>query len=91
LFLSVFMWNLCKCNCWLITEVILRNARCNNKVYTGRVFRLSELLYCYLKSANILRKYGTAILKVAQIRLLTGHSATLSHVQNLGFTVLGHI
>jgi len=21
LFLSVFMWNLCKCNCWLINEV----------------------------------------------------------------------
>jgi len=32
--LSVFMWNLCKCNCWLIIEVILRNARCNNKVYS---------------------------------------------------------
>jgi len=31
--LSVFMWNLCKCNCWLIIEVILGNARCNNKVY----------------------------------------------------------
>ena len=23
MFLSVFMWNLCKCNCWLITEVII--------------------------------------------------------------------
>ena len=28
-----FMWNLCKCNCWLIIEVILRNARCNSMVY----------------------------------------------------------
>ena len=45
------MWNLCKCNCWLIIEVILRNARCNNKVYwhcslvdryqcSGRAFHL---------------------------------------------------
>jgi len=24
---------LCGCICWLIIEVILRNARCNNKVY----------------------------------------------------------
>jgi len=24
LFLSVFMWNLCKCNCWLIIEVIMK-------------------------------------------------------------------
>ena len=32
-FLIVFMWNLCKWNCWLIIEVILRNARCNNKVW----------------------------------------------------------
>ena len=29
-FLSVI---LCECNCWLIIKVILRNARCNNKVY----------------------------------------------------------
>jgi len=28
------MWNLFKCNCWLINEVILGNARCNNKVYS---------------------------------------------------------
>ena len=28
-----FMRNLCQCNCWLINEVILRNARCNNEVY----------------------------------------------------------
>ena len=27
------MWNLCKCNCWVIIGVILRNALCNNKVY----------------------------------------------------------
>jgi len=51
----------------------------------------AKLLYCYLISDNILREYGTVILKVAQIRLLTGHWATLSHVQNLGFTVLGPI
>jgi len=31
--LSVFMWNLSKCNCWLIIEVILQNKQCNNKVY----------------------------------------------------------
>jgi len=41
------MWNLCKCNCWLIIEVILRNARCNNKVYTdnGVCSRLSIWLH----------------------------------------------
>ena len=33
----------------------------------------AKLLYCYLISDNILREYGTVILKVAQIRLLTGH------------------
>ena len=27
------MWYLFKCSCWLIIEVILRNARCNNKVF----------------------------------------------------------
>ena len=32
------MWNLCKCNCWLIIDVILRNARCNSKVYCKREF-----------------------------------------------------
>jgi len=34
-FLIVFMWNLYKCKCWLIIEVILENAQCNNKIYTG--------------------------------------------------------
>ena len=29
-----FMWNLCKCKCWLIIDVIIRNARCNSKVYS---------------------------------------------------------
>jgi len=43
-FLSVFMWNLCKCNCWLIIEVILRNARCNNKVYSTRMCFLAWTL-----------------------------------------------
>jgi len=38
MFLNVFMWNLCKCHCWLITEVILRNARCNSKVYIAASF-----------------------------------------------------
>ena len=33
IFLIVFMWNLYKCNCWLIIEAILQNARCNNKIY----------------------------------------------------------
>ena len=33
MFLIVFMWNLYKCKCWLVTEVILQNARCNNKIY----------------------------------------------------------
>jgi len=33
------MWNLFKCNCWLIIEVILRNLRCNNKVYSKLTFR----------------------------------------------------
>ena len=33
MFLSVFMWSLCKCNCCLIFELILRNTRSNNKVY----------------------------------------------------------
>jgi len=28
------MCNLCKFNCWLIIEAILRNARCNSKVYS---------------------------------------------------------
>jgi len=36
-FLIVFMWNLYKCNFWLIVEVILQNARCNNKIYTKEV------------------------------------------------------
>jgi len=44
--LSVSMWDLCKCNCWLIIEAFVRNARCNNKaynnkVYTGNCFRMS--------------------------------------------------
>ena len=38
--LIAFMWNLCKCNCWLIIEVILQNARCNNKIYTLHPFTL---------------------------------------------------
>jgi hypothetical protein len=32
-FLSFFKWNLYKCSCWLIIEVILRNAMCNSKAY----------------------------------------------------------
>jgi len=36
--LSVFMWNLYKCNCWLIIKVILRMAWCNSKVYTFHYF-----------------------------------------------------
>ena len=42
-FLIVFMWNLCKCNCWLIIEVILRNARCNSKVYGELIFRMAVM------------------------------------------------
>ena len=35
---NCFYVELCKCNCWLITEVILRNARCNNKVYNNLLY-----------------------------------------------------
>ena len=31
------MWYSCKCNCWLIIEVILRNAQYDNKVYPNEV------------------------------------------------------
>ena len=41
MFLKVFKWNLCKCNCWLIIEVILRNARCNSKVYIKTQLKVS--------------------------------------------------
>ena len=27
------MWYICKCNCWLIIEVIQQNVRCNNTIY----------------------------------------------------------
>ena len=62
--LSVFMWNLCKCNCSLITEVILRNAQCNNKVdsNTGRF----ELEICVLPK---FRKAIRRVAAVAQIKL----------------------
>ena len=33
MFLIVFMWNLYKCKCWLISEVTLQNSQCNNKIY----------------------------------------------------------
>jgi len=40
------MRNLYKCNCRLIIEVILRNARCNNKVY-DKVVVVFDCIYCY--------------------------------------------
>ena len=46
MFLNVFIWNLCKCMCWLIIEVILRNARCNSKVYGSYMFD-SKFMGCY--------------------------------------------
>ena len=50
MFLNAFMWNLCKCNCWLTIEVILRNARCNSKVYMFIVtFIVSSLFTIGLK------------------------------------------
>ena len=51
--LIVFMWNLCKCNCRLIIEVILRNARCNNKVYTKIVLLNSRKHEVWLQSLSI--------------------------------------
>jgi len=44
IFLSVFMWNLFKWNCWLIIEMILRNARCNNKVYKCGVICINDII-----------------------------------------------
>jgi len=41
------MWNLYKCNCWLIIEVILRNARCNNKVQTSLFIILQVHHTCF--------------------------------------------
>ena len=41
-----FKWKLYRCICWLIVEVILRNARSNNEIHTNLVFvsRFSSLL-----------------------------------------------
>ena len=30
-------WKLCRCICWLIVEVILRNARCNDEIHKSRL------------------------------------------------------
>ena len=39
---NFFIWNLCKCNFWAIIELVLRNARCNNKVHRHKVILLKK-------------------------------------------------
>jgi len=50
-FLIVFVWNLYKCNYWLIIELILRNAPCNSKVY------ITALTLYMLSLISIILKY----------------------------------
>jgi len=49
------MWNLCKCNGWLIIEIILQTARCNNKVYCQSSVRLFVSLHV------LQRMHGTKV------------------------------
>jgi len=47
-FLNVFMWNLCKCNCWLIIKVMvfvitLRTENADHEILLGRKFLLDCL------------------------------------------------
>jgi len=35
---SGFKWKLYRCICWLIVEVILRNARCNDEIHVSQAF-----------------------------------------------------
>ena len=34
------MWQLYKCKCWLIIEVILKNLPCNNKIYIIYIYNI---------------------------------------------------
>ena len=36
---SGFKWKLYRCICWLIVEVVLRNARCNNEIHDAIFFQ----------------------------------------------------
>ena len=47
MFLSVFMWHLCKCNCWLITEVnipLVENV--TSQIISYTVIKVHFLLLC---------------------------------------------
>ena len=47
--LKCFKWKLYRCICWLIVEVILRNARCNDEIQRCNYFDLfnSNQLYMF--------------------------------------------
>jgi len=75
------MWNLYKCTCWLISEVILQNARCNNKTYNKKCIltptfkavrfpglHISQEIKCYTSVASAqLLQFFLSVKNVCQV------------------------
>jgi len=84
-FLNVFMWNLCKCNGLLIIEVILRNARCNSKVYWRFLLILS--MFVQIFHTDILLLLMILLLTCGQIlsicALITRHSVPIETTETM--------
>ena len=56
--LKCFKWKLYRCICWLIVEVILRNARCNDEIHAVHSFFEINILkkaitYCLLPGKHV--------------------------------------